>query len=200
MKKIFTLSTGLFLFANIFGQQSTLIVNNYSTYDFHTALLAATDNTPCYPAVSIGFDGNATNPSQVIVPANSSDLNGNQLVYESYKDSGMPTFNGLYPIGSYLVSTTGTNQQIRVPSHFSLNPAGGISLGTNWRYAKFFMTYAGTNTSVSGGSPLTYFNGTVGDGTPCSAGSSYVSTTFGDAEMFSITSGGVAYTYIQIYP
>lgn len=188
------------LFTNIFAQQSILTVNNYSTYDFHTALLAAIDSTPCYPGVSIGFNGNATNPSQVVVPANSSDINGNQLIYKNYWDSAAPAFNGLYPITTYLVSPSSTIQQVRPATHPSLNPAGPISMNTDWRYAKFFMTYAGTNTSVSGGSPLSYFNGTLGDGTPCSAGGSYVSTSFGDGEWFSITSGTTKYTYIQIYP
>jgi hypothetical protein len=200
MRKKLTIITGVLLFTNIFAQQSILTVNNYSTYDFHTALFAATDSTPCYPSVSIGFDGSATNPSQIVVPANSSDINGQQLVYKNYKDSGAPAFNGLYPIYLYHISTSPTSQQFQPPAYPSLNPAGAIATFTDWRYAKFFMTYAGTGTSVSGGSPLSYFNGSLGDGTPCSAGSSYVSTSFGDAEWFSITSGGTKYTYIQIYP
>lgn len=200
MRKKLTLITGLMLCTHIFAQKSILTVNNYSTYDFHTALLAATDATPCYPSVSIGFNGNATTPSQVVVPANSSDINGQQLIYKNYWDSAAPSFNGLYPISTYLIATSAASQQIQPSTFFSLNPAGAIATYTDWRYAKFFMTYAGTNTSVSGGSPLSYFNGTLGDGTPCSAGSSYVSTNFGDAEWFSITSGTTKMTYIQIYP
>lgn len=201
MKKLFTLVTGLFLFTNILAQRSGLVINNYTSYDLHTALYAGPDNTPCYPSVSVGLMGNQTNPSQVIVPANSNDQYGNQLFYESYNDSFNPSFNGLYPITSYtFTSFQGVTSNNAISSNSGLlNINGQVSVNTNWRYAKFQMYYAGTNATVSGGNPFSYFNGTLGDGTHCSAGYSYISTPFGDGETFTISSGSRIYTYYQFY-
>lgn len=172
----------------ISAQQSTLIINNYSSYDYHGQLMA-TPLGACYPMVSIGYPAV---PDQLIVPA----LSDYEL--QSYS---VGAANG---ITTFLVQTSGTNPAVpRVPNHPTLAPTGAISVNTNWRHTKFQMYFAGTNTPVSSGGtsvPETYFLGNLGDGTnSCFTGPSNISTTYGDADWFTISSGGVQYTYIQIF-
>lgn len=173
----------------ISAQQSTLIINNYSSYDYHGQLMA-TPLGSCYPMVSIG--GVAVTPDQLIVPAST--------------DYMLPSYsNGLANgITTFLVQTSVTNPAVpRAPDHVTLSPTGAISTNTNWRHTKFQMYFAGTNTPVSSGGasiPETYFNGNLGDGTnSCFSGPSYISTVYGDANWFTISSGGTQYTYIQIF-
>lgn len=172
----------------ISAQQSTLIINNYSSYDYHGQLMATPLGT-CYPMVSIGYPAV---PDQLIVPA--------------FSDYKLPFYadgaaNG---ITTFLVQTSGANPAVpRVPGHVTLSSTGVISTNTNWRHTKFQMYFAGTNTPVSSGGtsiPETYFNANLGDGTnSCFSGPSYISTLYGDAEWFTISSGGTQYTYIQIF-
>lgn len=183
------------------AQQSILVINNYTAYDFHTALSAIPSNS-CYPSVEIGYVGNLTNPSQIIVPANSNNMNGQQLMYKNFWDSANPVSNGLYPITTYWVSTSATNSGPRTAINSTLNPSGPISQNTDWRHAKFYMTYPGTNTTVGTGStPLTYFLGNLDDGNnTCTTGDTYISTTYGDAELFTITdTSGQKFTYISVF-
>lgn len=172
----------------ISAQQSTLIINNYSSYDYHGQLMA-TPLGSCYPMVSIGYPAV---PNQLIVPA----LSDYKL--PSYSDGAS---NG---ITTFLVQTSGANPATpRVPGHITLSPGGPIASNTNWRHTKFQMYFAGTNTPVSSGGtsvPETYFNANLGDGTnSCFSGPSNISTIYGDAEWFTISSGGIQYTYIQIF-
>lgn len=196
MKKAIFITMSL-LGISVYSQQSTLIVNNYSIYDFHGSILANPVNA-CYPSVSISYPAT---PNQSIVPANSHQGNGLQLEYSNYASAGT---NPLYPITTFLVQTAGTSPaQPRVPSHVLLLPTGPVSLNTDWHHTKFEMYFAGTNIKVSSGGvnvPETYFNGNLGDGlNTCFLGASYITTTYGDAEWFTITAGGTKYSYIQIF-
>jgi hypothetical protein len=168
------------------SQQSKLTVNNYSVYDFHGVLIA-TPLGSCYPIVSISAPAV---PSELVVPAGT--------VY------GLSSYASSTTITSFLVQTSATNPAIpRVPSHPTLIPSGAISTMTDWRHTKFQMYFAGTGTPVSSGGtsvPETYFNGNLGDGTnSCFTGSSYISSVYGDAEFFKISSGGITYSYINIF-
>jgi len=161
----------------VFSQQSKLTVNNYSAYDFHGVLIA-TPLSSCYPMVSIS--GPAV-PDVLVVPAGT--------------DYGLSSYASATGITSFFVQTNATNPGTpRPPSHPTLNPSGGIATFTDWRHTKFQMYFAGTNTAE------TYFNGNLGDGTnSCYTGSSYVSTPYGDAEFFKISSGTFVYSYINIF-
>ncbi|MDF2553546.1 MAG: hypothetical protein K0R36_795 [Chryseobacterium sp.] len=168
------------------SQESKLTVSNYSTYDFH-GILIATPLGSCYPMVSIS--GPAV-PNELVVPAGT--------VY------GLSSYPSATGITSFLVQTSATSPAIpRAPSHPSLSPPSGIATMTDWRHTKFQMYFAGTSVPVSSGGtsvPETYFNGNLGDGTnSCWLGDSYISTTYGDAEFFKISSGGITYSYINIY-
>lgn len=168
------------------SQQSKLIVNNYSAYDFHSVLIATPLGT-CYPMVSISGPGV---PSELVVPAGT--------VYE------LSSYASATLITSFLVQTSATSPATpRAPGHATLTPSSGIATMTDWRHAKFQMYFPGTHVPVSSGGtsvPETYFNGNLGDGTnSCYNGGSYISTVYGDAEFFKISSGGVTYSYINIF-
>lgn len=168
------------------SQESKLTVSNYSAYDFHGILLSTPLGT-CYPMVSIS--GPAV-PSELVVPAGT--------VY------GLSSYPSATGITSFLVQTSATSPAIpRIPGHPLLAPPSGIATMTDWRHTKFQMYFAGTNVPVSSGGtsiPETYFNGNLGDGTySCWSGDSYTSTTYGDADFYKISSGGIIYSYINIY-
>lgn len=183
---------------SIFSQQSSLIINNYSAYDFRGNLLAFPMNA-CYPRVGISDPGN---PNQILVHAQSHQGNGLELQYNNYASAGT---NSLYPVTAFFVQTSATNPALaQSPNHPSLNPLGPISTNTDWKHTKFQMYFAGTGTPVSSGGvnvPETYFNGNLGDGlNSCGYGQSYISTFYGDAEWFVITgSAGQKFSFIQIY-
>jgi hypothetical protein len=159
------------------SQQSRLNVNNYSAYDFH-GVVNATPSGSCYPMVSIS--GPAV-PNELVVPA------GTFYFLSSYQSAT--------GITSFLVQTSATNPAIpRVPSHPSLIASGVIATMTDWRHTKFQMYFAGTSVAE------TYFNGNLSDGTnSCFTANSYISTAYGDAEFFKISSGGTTFSYINIY-
>jgi len=191
MKKL-VLTLGVVLANYYSAQQSSLIINNYSNYDYH-GNITATPATSCYPMVEIGT--NTASPSLLIVPANSNDINGLNAYYPKYYTSGVTNPVVLYPISTFYVQTSGAGVGgTRNYNHPSLLPSGVLSSSTDWRHSKFQMYYAGTNNQVS-------FNGNLDDYSgSCFAGSNYISTPNGDAEMFKITSSsGQNFTYINIY-
>lgn len=180
------------------AQQSRLTLNNYTPYDFRGSL-TATGLGSCHPFVSVG---DPAVPSLIKVPANSHQGNDLQLEYINYAAAGS---NILYPITSFNVQTSATNPGMpRVPTSPVLSPSGPVSINTDWRHTKFQMYFAGTDVKVSSGGtsiPETYFNGNLSDQSvnPCFGGSNYISTVYGEAEWFVISSGGNKYTYIQLY-
>ncbi|WP_312343652.1 hypothetical protein [Chryseobacterium binzhouense] len=172
----------------IFAQQSKLTINNYSPYDFRGQLMATPLGT-CYPMVSIGYPAV---PDQLLVPASDS-------FYLSTYNDGVAA-----GISSFFVTTSPTNPGMpRIPNHPTLSPMGPISLNTDWRHTKFQMWFAGTNTPVSSGGtnvPETYFLGNLGDGTnSCFSGPTNVSSVYGYAEWYTISSGSIKYTFIDIF-
>jgi len=185
MKKIIT-SLSLFAACLAYSQGSTLIINNYSlAYDFHGNIQALNVAGGCYPIIS------SNNPDMVVVPADSNEINGLHLEYKNYRDQ---FGTSLYPMAAWNVSLSATNQTPRAWNHASLLPGGVISNNTKWVGSKFQMYHKGTN------NPETFFNGNLGaDVAPCITNESYITTPYGDAEWFTITSGGNNYTYIQIF-
>ncbi|UZT99739.1 hypothetical protein ODZ84_09285 [Chryseobacterium fluminis] len=170
--------------------QGTLILNNYSSYDFNGYIYAANPAPTggnCYPMV-----GNGT-PDPIVVPANSNTITGTQLEFTNYKDQFT---NSLYPVSTWLVSTSATNQSIpRTWNHPAVMPGGTVSNNTRWAGSKFFMTDPATGASV----PL--FNANIAVFGSCN--SSFIPDSFvcpsGSAEMFTISSGTTVTTYFEIY-
>lgn len=186
MIKVLSFTFILFVF-ELNAQQSIFVINNYTTYDMHSAF-GATSPSSCYPYV------NVLNPDPIIVPANANQSNGTQLQYNSFFSSG--GIGNLYPIFEYTVKTSVANPVVIRPyNHISLSPTGVIASNVDWAWCKFQMYFAGTNT------PESYFNGNIGNNTfACFASlPSYISTPHGDADFFTISSGSTKFTFLQFY-
>ncbi|MFN1216475.1 hypothetical protein ACKW6Q_05750 [Chryseobacterium kwangjuense] len=114
MKKLLTI-IGLLSISSAFAQGGPLVINNFTTYDFHTRVTAANLATPgCYFYVTLD------NPELVI--------SGNTNVsYSSYNIPGT----------IWKVSTSPTSANPRPGSHPSLAPGGVISNNTKWVVSQF---------------------------------------------------------------
>jgi hypothetical protein len=180
MKK-FLLLFGICSVSSAYAQGGMLIIQNFTTnYDFH-GVLYANNNTGggCYPLVVSKV------PDAIIIPA------GTAAKYENYKDqyatSGFPVSIWNVYLGA------GSAASPRAWNHGSLAPGGVISNNTKWSMAKFQMYHAGTSV------PETYFNGDVGESAPpCNTAPNVVTTSWGNASWFTITSGTNVYTYLNI--
>jgi hypothetical protein len=183
MKKILTILG--FAASVIAYAQGALVINNYTTYDFRGDVIAHNLISPCYPRV--------VNNVPIVVPADSHVGNGQQLQYDNYRDQyGL----SLYPMAAWSVATLPNSTNVRPWNDPSLLPGGIISNNTKWGMAKFGMVYAGTTTNVPG------FNFDVAiAGNPCYTYPDYFTTSSGlnSGEMFTITTGSNATTYLQIY-
>lgn len=185
MKKIFTILS-LALFSAAYSQSSMMIVNNYSTtYDFQGNISAHNFSGGCYPYVT------SSTPAAITVPANSHTGNGQELAYKNFRDQ----FTGsLYPTTNWTVQLSPTTSQIRAWNHLSIAPGGVIASNVKWASSQFQMYFAGTST------PEPSFSGLIGESPdPCTGATGYISTPYGDAEWFNITTGNVDYSYLQIY-
>lgn len=187
MKKILAL-IGLAAFS--FGySQGTLILNNYSQYDFSGFLIANNLAGGCYPFISSSL------PDMVKVPANSHQGNGLELKYTNYKDQFT---SSLYPVTQWHVSTSSALGVSRLWNHPSLMPGGVFSNNTRWATTKFVMYYPGTTNLAPDD-----FNGaiTVTGNAGCYNASDNMTSTTGNnsAEIFTLSSGGTVITYIQLY-
>ncbi|MEI3790071.1 MULTISPECIES: hypothetical protein [Chryseobacterium] len=188
MKKVLTL-LGLAAFSFGYSQGGTLILNNYSQYDFKGFIVANNFAGGCYPYIS------SNNPDMVTVPANSHIGNGQELRYTNYRDQ----FNSsLYPMTEWHVSTSSAPGIPRLWNHPAVMPGGVLSNNTKWATTKFVMYYPGTTTLAPDN-----FNGaiTLAGNSNCYSASDNMTTSTGNnsAEIFTIASGGITYTYIQIY-
>lgn len=188
MKKILTL-LGLAVFSFGFSQGGTLIVNNYTPYDYYGALIANNFAGGCYPIVTPTTPG-----SMVTVPANSNMGTGTELRYDNYRDQFT---SSLYPVTEWQVMLSATNGQPRLWSHPAIMPGSVVANNTKWGSTKFEMRIAGTTTNA----PDNFHANLSVIGNPCNTAPDFFSTPSGSnsAEMFSLTSGGIVYTYIQLY-
>jgi len=185
MKKIFTLLS-LCLMSYAYAQHSIMIVNNFSTtFDFQGNLSAHNYSGSCYPYVT------SSTPTMITVPADSHTSNGKELAYKNFKDQ----FTGsLYPTSNWTVQTSPTSSTIRAWNHPSIAPGGVISYNVKWAYSQFQMYYAGTSI------PEPSFGGLIGESPdPCTGAPGYISTSYGDAEWFNITTANITYSYLQVY-
>ncbi|PIF47140.1 hypothetical protein CLU96_4187 [Chryseobacterium sp. 52] len=187
MKKVLTL-LGIAAFSFAYSQGGTLILNNYSAYDFSGFIVANNFAGGCYPYIS------SNNPDMVTVPANSHMGNGNELKYSNYRDQYT---SSLYPMTSWHVTTSAAPGLARLWNHPSMMPGGVFSNNTKWATTKFVMYYPGTTNLAPDN-----FNGAITlAGNTCYTASDYLVTSSGNnsAEIFTIVNGGTTYTYIQLY-
>lgn len=167
--------------ASFVYSQGTIIINNYSKFDFHGFIMAASSTAGCYPRV--GNDG------EIVVPADSHMGNSKELIYKDYYGQYM---SSLYPTANWAVTLSPTNSSIMAWNNPNLSPSGTISTTTRWFATKFDMTEAGTTIS----SPD--FRANLNLANPCNPTAySYYTTPSGDnsAEIFTIS--GI--TYLQLY-
>lgn len=179
MKKLLLL-LGICSLSPAHAQGGMLIIQNFTTnYDFHGIIYANNNLGGCYPMIS------SRDPDAIVVPP------GATAKYENYRDQ----FNtSAYPVSTWNVTLSpGSSSPPRLWSHGSLIPGGVISNNTQWSMSKFQMYHAGTSV------PETYFNGDIG-GTalPCNTAPDTVTTAWGNAKWFTITSGPDVYTYLII--
>jgi hypothetical protein len=187
MKKIL-ITLGLAAFSLGYSQGGTLILNNYSQYDFVGYIIANNLAGGCYPWIT------SANPEMVRVPTDSHMGNGQELRYDNFRDQYT---NSLYPMASWSIGLSSTTNIIRPWDHPSLLQGGIYSNNTRWATTKFVMYYPGTTTLAPDN-----FNGAV----TIAANSCYTapnqfttSTGSNSAEIFTISSGGINYTYIQLF-
>ncbi|KFF18095.1 hypothetical protein [Chryseobacterium sp. JM1] len=187
MKKILTI-LGITVASFVYSQGGTLIVNNYTPYDFYGAIIANNFAGGCYPMVSPN-----TPNSMITVPANANMGTGTELRYDNYRDQYS---SSLYPIYEWNVNLSPTNGQPRIWSHPAIMPGSIVALNTRWASTKFQMRFAGTTSNVP------EFNANLSlSGNPCNSADDFFNTISGanSADMFTISSGGINYTYIQLY-
>lgn len=185
MKKVLTL-LGLAAFASGFAQGGTLILNNYSAYDFEGYIIASNYNSGCYPLVT------SADPELVKVPYNSHMGNGQELVYKDFQSQYT---SSLYPMAAWSVMLSATNTTIRAWNNPSMMPGGVISSNTKWATTKFAMFYPGTHNNAPDN-----FGGAVSISPNCYNAPTDFTTPSGNmAEIFTLNNSGVTYTYIQIY-
>lgn len=188
MKKFLNI-IGICLVLSAYAQQGTFILNNYSAYNFNGAIVAG-NPTPtggtCYPLVS------SNNPNPLVVPADSHIGNGLALQIDNYRDQYTAS---LYPIATWEVSTSATNQGVlRTWSHPAVMPGGAVSNNTKWGGSKFYMTDPATGAQV----PL--FNANIAVAGTCNTTvPDYYTCPSGSAEIFTINSGTNTITYLNIY-
>lgn len=176
MKKGIILCSMLFFIAAQ-SQQSGMVINNYSIYDYY-GNIDATGNTSCYPNVI------TNNPQSIFVAS------GSTYTLSNYAALGIGNSTA-----TYIVTSSATNPGVVRPYDFvGLLPTSVIGSNTNWRHSKFFMNYAGTNNPVYG------WQANIADGTNiCYTWPSYISNSFGEAEWFTISSGSGNVSFLQIY-
>jgi len=185
MKKVLTL-LGITAVSLAYSQGGTLIVNNYSIYEYRGALIANNFSGGCYPIIG-------TN-SGIVIPPDSHTGNGNALIYPNYKDQFTTS---LYPMPNWTVNLAANSTSVRPWNQPSMMPGGVISLNTKWSASKFEMYDPATSAYVPG------FSTTVAvAGNSCYIAPDYFVTPSGmnSAEIFTITTGtGIVETYLQIY-
>jgi len=171
-----------------YAQGGTLILNNYSKFDFYGYIIANNPSGNCYPHIS------SANPEMVRVPYDSHMGNGKALVYENYRDQYT---SSLYPMATWSVALASGSSSItpRAWNNPSMAPGLVLSNNTKWATTKFVMYYPGTTDlapdNFSGA--VTLFNNCY------NAPSNFTTSSGNGAEIFTITSGTDTVTYIQLF-
>ncbi|PQA95821.1 hypothetical protein B0A69_05480 [Chryseobacterium shigense] len=185
MKKLLTI-LGVTVASLAYSQGGTMIVNNYSVYEYRGALIANNFSGGCYPIIGT--------TDTVVIHPDSHIGNGQALVYPNYKDQFTLS---LYPMPNWTVNISATSSNVRPWNHGSLMPGGVFSNNTKWSSTKFAMYDTATSSYVTG------FNANLSiAGNPCNGSGDYFATPSGanSAEMFTITtSTGLVETYLQLY-
>ncbi|KFF18093.1 hypothetical protein [Chryseobacterium sp. JM1] len=185
MKKIVIL-LGITMASLAYSQGGTMIVNNYTPYEYRGGIIANNFAGGCYPVIGT--------TDTVIVPPNSHTGNGNALIYSNYRDQFT---SSLYPMPNWTVSLSSTNSNVRPWNFGSLIPGGAISNNTKWSASKFAMYDPVTNLYIP------EFSTTVSlAGNSCYMAPDFYATPNGanSAEIFTITTGtGLVETYLQLY-
>ncbi|KFF01712.1 hypothetical protein [Chryseobacterium luteum] len=121
MKKLLTIA-GLLFLSFAYAQGGPLVVNNYTSYDFHTRVTAANLTTPgCHFYVALDHP-------ELVIPSGGST---------SYNSFNIP---GTY----WKVATSSSPATLRPGSHPSLALGGVISLNTKWVISQFQFYKSGT--------------------------------------------------------
>ncbi|KFF24608.1 hypothetical protein [Chryseobacterium vrystaatense] len=178
MKKFLTIAATAA--AALVYSQGTLIINNYSKFDYNGFMIAGNSTVGCYPRVA--------NEAAIVVPADSHMGNGKNLMYKDYQNQ----YYSLYPTTNWSVYPNANTTSVMAWDNVNLAPGGTISTTTQWYATKFYTTFPGTNTS----NPEFQTNLVLPN--PCNSGSSTsFSTASGNnsADIFVI--GGI--TYLQLY-
>jgi hypothetical protein len=133
MKKLLTI-IGLVSAAAVYAQGGPLIVNNYTTYDFHTRITAANLSTPgCYFYVALD------NPELII-------SGGSSVSYNSFN------IPGTY----WKVATSPSPATLRPGTNPSLMLGGVISNNTKWVVSQFQFYQSGTPLSTGAVGDVSY--------------------------------------------
>lgn len=159
----------------VFAQQSKLVINNYTNYDYRGVIIAA--GTNCSPSISNTYYPEPTYMPLIVAANTSADV-------------------GLFSTGTvpfWDVHLSQTNPFVIRPfNHPSLSPGGVISQNTDWYMSKFGMYYPGTTTSVP------YMNTSVSSGvSACSTEPSYYISPYTSFEAEWFTIGTIS--YLEIY-
>lgn len=180
MKRIFLL-LGFIAFVNSTAQQSHMIIENYSPYDYSGVLIATALNG-CFPQVSNTYYPEPTY-SPIIIPAGTNADIG-------YYSSG--TVVPFWDVQTAITNPIG----IRHFGHSQIAAGGAVSNNTDWQHSKFGMRYPGTTTNV----PYTGVNISSGSNACYSWPSSFYDPNSPiSADWFTISSGGTVYSYLQIF-
>ncbi|PIF47138.1 hypothetical protein CLU96_4185 [Chryseobacterium sp. 52] len=185
MKKILTV-LGITIASFAYSQGGTMIVNNYTAFEYRGTLFANNFSGGCYPII-------ATNTG-VIIPPDSHTGNGHALIYTNYRDQFTLS---QYPMPNWIVHIAANSSSVRPWNHGSLMPGGTFSLNTKWSATKFDMYDPATSAYVTG----FHANMSIA-ANPCNTAVDYFVTPSGanSAEMFTITtSTGLIETYLQLY-
>lgn len=133
MKKLLTI-IGFISAASVYAQGGPLIINNYTSYDFHTRVTAANLSTPgCYFYVALD------NPELVISGVSSVNYN---------------SFN--IPGTYWKVATSPSPATLRPGTSPSLMLGGVISNNTKWVISQFQFYQSGTLLSTGAVGDATY--------------------------------------------
>lgn len=186
MKKIFVLPIMFFFSFQIYSQTSTFVLNNYSSMNLEGTLFANANSGSCFPSVT---SGNGSWWSVFVQPGTAA--NPSVITYDKYALAGAAATN--YPLSQWWVQSAATSTPgYRGLTHPSIAQTGAIANNTNWTGFYFVTRNAsGYHEEHPIGNPL------YSSCTGCFF--TYNDAGITEAEWFTLTSGGVEYTYVQVY-
>ncbi|KQT26177.1 hypothetical protein ASG22_05770 [Chryseobacterium sp. Leaf405] len=164
-----------------YAQLSKLAVYNYSSYKLVTRF-GANGPSSCYPAVlAVPAPGTGSNTFSAGSP---SAPFISEYTYSTSNASAMPVY-------TWWVRTSLANPGIdRAYNHPAVNPTSAVSTSTDWTYFIFQAQDSSNNP---------YGDFSMGTGTCNGTLNTYQVGTYAEAEWFTLTSGGTAYTVVQVF-